>query len=287
MKALSWFLDFEAGRAAKTDAATGGNDVRLSRRTLVGATTLAVLVLTWYVATSLLGLVSAGRFPAPGDVEAAAAQAFGPGYPDATLFVHVLHSLKLVALGFVVSVGLGVPVGLLMGWSRTAEALINPVFLLLRPIPPLAWIPLAILWLGLGDGAKVMVICLAAFPPAVISTHAGVRAISPAIVEAAQMLGTPRLRFVTEILMPAAAPLIFTGLRLSLQASWTTLVAAELVGSLAGLGYVLNVAQQDLYPGMILVGMAAVGVLGAGSTALLGLAERHTIAWAQARGSAA
>ncbi|WP_336492191.1 ABC transporter permease [Methylobacterium nigriterrae] len=261
--------------------------MRLSRRTLVGATTLAVLALAWYLATTLLGLVSAGRFPAPGDVGAAAVQAFGRGYPDATLFVHVLHSLRLVALGFVVSVGLGVPVGLLMGWSRTAEALINPVFLLLRPIPPLAWIPLAILWLGLGDQAKVMVICLAAFPPAVISTHAGVRSVSPAIVEAAQMLGTPRLRFVTEVLMPAAAPMIFTGLRLSLQASWTTLVAAELVGSLAGLGYVLNVAQQDLYPGMILVGMAAVGVLGAGSTALLGLAERRAIVWAQVRGAAA
>ncbi|WP_336488733.1 ABC transporter permease [Methylobacterium nigriterrae] len=259
--------------------------MRLSRRTVVGATTLLVLALAWYVATTGLGLISAGRFPAPGDVGAAAAQAFGRGYPDATLVVHVLHSLKLVFLGFTVSVALGVPVGMLMGWSRTAEALINPIFLLLRPIPPLAWIPLAILWLGLGDGAKVMVIFLAAFPPAVISTHTGIRAVSPAIVEAAQMLGTPRARFVAEVLAPAAAPMIFTGLRLSLQASWTTLVAAELVGSLAGLGYVLNVAQQDLYPGMILVGMAAVGVLGAASTALLGLAERRAVGWAQTRGA--
>ncbi len=255
--------------------------MRLSRRTYVGATTLLVLALLWYLATSGLGLVSAGRFPAPGDVEAAAVQAFGRGYPDATLLTHILHSLKLVAVGFAVSVALGVPLGLLMGWNRVAEALINPVFLVLRPIPPLAWIPLAILWLGLGDGAKVMVIFLAAFPPAVISTHAGVRAVPPPVVEAAQMLGTPRLRFVLEVLAPAAAPMIFTGLRLSLQASWTTLVAAELVGSLAGLGYVLNVAQQDLYPGMILVGMAAVGVLGAGSTALLGLAERRAVVWAQ------
>ena len=255
--------------------------MRLSRRTFVGATTLLVLALLWYLATSGLGLVSAGRFPAPGDVEAAAVQAFGRGYPDATLVTHILHSLKLVAIGFAVSVALGVPLGLLMGWNRVAEALINPVFLVLRPIPPLAWIPLAILWLGLGDEAKVMVIFLAAFPPAVISTHAGVRAVPPPVVEAAQMLGTPRLRFVLEVLAPAAAPMIFTGLRLSLQASWTTLVAAELVGSLAGLGYVLNVAQQDLYPGMILVGMAAVGVLGAGSTALLGLAERRAVVWAQ------
>ena len=261
--------------------------MRLSRRTIVGATTLIVLVLVWYMATTGLGLVSGGRFPAPTDVETAAAQAFGPGYPDTTLFVHILHSLRLVAMGFAVSVAVGVPVGMLMGWNRTAEALINPVFQLLRPIPPLAWIPLAILWLGLGDEAKVMVIFLAAFPPAVISTHTGVRAVPPAMVEAAQMLGTPRRRFVCEVLAPAAAPMIFTGLRLSLQASWTTLVAAELVGSLAGLGYVLNVAQQDLYPGMILVGMAAVGILGAASTALLGIVERRALGWAQTGGAIA
>src|SRR5262249_18178753 len=148
------------------------------------------------------------------------------------------HSLRLVVLGFLVAVGFGVPLGLLMGWSRRAEAVVNPIFLLIRPIPPLAWIPLAILWLGLGDAAKVMVIFFAAFVPAVINTFTGVRGIEPHLIEAARMLGTTRWRFVREVLAPASAPMIFTGLRLSLQASWTTLVAAELVGALAGLGRV-------------------------------------------------
>lgn len=257
--------------------------MRLSRRTIVGVATVVVLLCVWQTATTGLGLISPGRFPSPADVLSSASQAFGPGYPDATLWVHAAHSLKLVAMGFLVSVALGIPVGLLMGWSRTAEALINPVFMLLRPIPPLAWIPLAILWLGLGDGAKIMVIVLAAFTPAAINAHAGVRAIEPSVIEAARMLGTPRWRFVTEVLVPAAAPMIFTGLRLSLQASWTTLVAAELVGALAGLGYVLNLAQQDLLPGMILVGMAAVAVLGAATTGLLGLAEKRMLSWSQTR----
>src|SRR6202035_5000804 len=155
---------------------------------------------------------------------------------------HILHSLNLVVLGFLVAVGTGVPLGLLMGWSPRAEALINPVFLLIRPIPPLAWIPLAILWLGLGDAAKILVIWFAAFVPTVINTYTGVRVIEPAITEAAHMLGTPSARFVREILIPASLPLIFTGLRLSLQASWTTLVAAELVGAIYGIGRVLNVA---------------------------------------------
>ena len=100
--------------------------------------------------------------------------------------------------------------------------------------------------------------------------------------EAARMLGTPPWRFITEVLTPAASPMIFTGLRLSLQASWTTLVAAELVGALFGLGRVLNLAQQDIYPGMILVGMLAVGLCGWLTTGLLALGEARTLAWNQA-----
>jgi taurine transport system permease protein len=113
----------------------------------------------------------------------------------------------------------------------------------------------------------------------VINSFSGVRAIDRPIIEAARMLGTPRWRFVTEILAPAASPMIFTGLRLSLQAAWTTLVAAELVGALVGLGLVLNMAQQDIYPGMVLVGMIAVGALGFVTTWLLGKVERHTLSW--------
>src|SRR6185437_6164405 len=192
---------------------------------------------------------------------------------------HIVHSVVLVVLGFLVAAGTGVPLGLLMGASTRAEALINPVFLLIRPIPPLAWIPLAILWLGLGDAAKIMVIWFAAFVPSVINSFTGVRGIEPYVIEAARMLGTPRFRFVREVLIPAATPSIFTGMRLSLQASWTTLVAAELVGALYGLGRILNVAQQDIYPGMIFVGMACVSILGWATTRLLAEIETHSLPW--------
>lgn len=259
----------------------------LSRRTAVGLATIGVLAVAWVLLTGVTGLVSPGRFPTPGDTWVAGLQAMTRGYGDATLLVHVLQSLKLVALGFLASILVGVPLGLLMGWSATAEALLNPVFMLLRPIPPLAWIPLAILWLGLGDGAKIMVIFFAAFVPSVINTQAGVKTIDRPVIEAARMLGTPRGRFVCEVLVPAASPMIFTGLRLSLQASWTTLVAAELVGALAGLGHLLNLAQQDLYPGMILVGMVSVAIFGALTTALLGVVERRALAWKRVRGGVA
>jgi len=249
------------------------------RGVIVGLATLAAVMLAWYVATTLTGLISPGRFPSPSDAWVALRQISLKGYAGGTLVAHAYHSVRLVVLGFLVAVVTGTALGLAMGWSRRVEAIVNPVFLLIRPIPPLAWIPLAILWLGLGDAAKIMVIWFAAFVPAVINAHAGVRTIDRPVIEAARMLGTPRWRFVSEVLVPAASPMIFTGLRLSLQATWTTLVAAELVGALFGLGRVLNLAQTDLYPGMILVGMLAVAACGWLTTLAIAAAERRALAW--------
>ena len=249
-----------------------------ARRSAIGLATLATLVSLWAIASSN-GWISPARFPTPADFSLAFKQISVKGYAGGSLFAHVLHSLKLVVMGFFAAILTGVPLGLWMGWSRRAELAINPVFLIIRPIPPLAWIPLAILWLGLGDSAKILVIWFAAFVPSVINSFAGVRNIEKPVLEAARMLGTPRWRMTREIIVPAALPMIFTGLRLSLQASWTTLVAAELVGALVGVGFVLNVAQQDIYPGMILVGMVTVGLLGWATTVALSFAERRALAW--------
>lgn len=250
----------------------------LGRGTIAAATVAAVLIL-WYVATSVTGIISPSRFATPREFWIALTQISLQGYADARLWQHVLQSGKLVTMGFFAAIAVGVPLGLAMGWSRRAEAFFNPAFLLLRPIPPLAWIPLAIVWLGLGDAAKVMVIFVAAFVPAVINTFTGVRTMEPHLIEAAAMLGVKRWAFVREVLVPGAAPHIFTGLRLSLQASWTTLVAAELVGALHGLGQVLNAAAQDIYPAMILVGMVFVGLCGGAMTWLLGAAEQRAMPW--------
>jgi taurine transport system permease protein len=250
-----------------------------SRKTIIGGLTVIGLVVLWFVLTTFTGLVTGARFPSPAEFWLSLNQINGRGYAGSTLASHALHSLKLVLMGFTVAVLTGVPLGLWMGWSRRAEAFINPVFLIIRPIPPLAWIPLAILWLGLGDAAKILVIWFSAFVPSVINAFTGVRNIDKPILEAARMLGTPRWRMVREVILPASLPMIFTGLRLSLQASWTTLVAAELVGALVGVGFVLNMAQQDIYPGMILVGMVTVGILGWATTLLLARIERQALAW--------
>lgn len=241
--------------------------------------TLVAVVAIWHLLTAVTGVISPARFATPAEVGAALQQITVDGYSNARLHQHVLRSVLLVTMGFAVASSAGVALGLAMGTSRTIEALVNPVFLLLRPIPPLAWIPLAIVWLGLGDAAKVMVIFVAAFVPAVINTFSGVRQIDPAIFEAAAMLDAKGARYWREVLVPGALPSIFTGLRLSLQASWTTLVAAELVGAAYGLGQILNQAAQDIYPAMILVGMIAVALCGWLMTLGLGWIERRVMPW--------
>lgn len=248
-------------------------------RAQIPVVTFAIAFALWYALTTLTGVISPARFATPGEVWTALVQITVQGYADAKLWQHVLQSCKLVLVGFLVAVAVGVPLGLAMGWSKRAEAFTNPIFLSLRPIPPLAWIPLAIVWFGLGDAAKIMVLFVAAFVPSVINTYTGVRAMEPHLVEASATLGVRRWTFVREVLVPGALPHIFSGLRLSLQASWTTLVAAELVGALFGLGQVLSAAAQDIFPAMILVGMIFVGVCGGVMTWLLGLVEKRAMPW--------
>jgi taurine transport system permease protein len=237
--------------------------------------------LVWFALTQWFGVISASRFPTPGDTWASLKIIALQGYGNGKLHQHIFQSVGLVTTAFLVSATAGVLLGIFMGANRKFEAILNPIFLTLRPIPPLAWIPLAIVWLGLGNSAKVMVIFVAAFVPSVINTFTGIRSLDNAQREAALMLGVSRFSYYTEVLIPTAMPLIFSGLRLSLQASWTTLVAAELVGAVLGLGSILNQAAQDINPAMILVGMISVAVCGWLMTQLLGYLEKFAMPWKQ------
>ena len=269
----------EALTSSSTDQATEKSASRGLHRVALALAGLAVVIAVWHLLTAVTGIISANRFPTPAETAAALQQITVEGYGNARLLEHVARSVLLVTMGFVVASSAGVLLGLAMGASRAAEAFINPIFLVLRPIPPLAWIPLAIVWLGLGDAAKMMVIFVSAFVPSVINSYTGVRQIERPIFEAAAMLNVKGWRYWREVLIPGSLPSIFTGLRLSLQASWTTLVAAELVGAVAGLGSILNQAAQDIYPAMILVGMVSVALCGWLMTLGLGWVEQRVMPW--------
>lgn len=247
---------------------------------LVGGGSIAVLLAVWYLVTGPLGLVRPIKFPSPADAYDAFDQlVHPPGYADGTLVEHILSSAELVVLGFLVAVGTGVPLGIAMGRSRLIDSYVNPVFQIIRPIAPIAWIPLTILWFGLGTSAKLFVIWLAAFAPSVINTYTGVRNIDTTVLQAAQVHGASRWDLLLDVVIPGSLPSIFTGLRTSLQACWMVLVAAELVGSFVGLGHIMIIATRDLNSGMILVAMTCVTLLGIAMSLLLTQIERWAIPW--------
>ncbi|MEP9347895.1 ABC transporter permease [Xanthobacter sp. KR7-225] len=247
----------------------------LSAPAIGGAAVLAFLAAWWVSANTFDPM----RIPQPGDVWDAAVQLATTGYAGGTLIEHTLQSITLAFMGFAVAAGTALPIGLAMGMSRSAEAVFGPIVAFIRPIPPLAWIPLAIIWFGLGDGAKIFVIWFTAFVPTLINTFTGVRNVDPTIVAAVRVHGAGPRRMLLDVILPGAAPLIFTGLKVSLQASWMALVAAELIGAFFGLGRVLMTAAQDIFPGMIVVAMAAVAACGATMTWLLGVVERRCLPW--------
>lgn len=280
---LSWGRTSAAFRPPGSPMRRGRNraeKVKIMRR-FAGCLTFIGLVAVWYLVTGPLGWVPSLKFPSIPDAFGALSFLAAPGYAGATLAQHVASSLGLVLLGFAVAILTGVPLGILMGWSRKADAFLNPIFQLIRPIAPIAWIPLTILWLGLGISAKIFVIWLAAFSPVLINTHTGIRNVSRTLIEAASVHGASRQRLLWKVAVPSALPLIFTGMRMSLQACWMVLVAAELVGSFMGLGHILIVATRDLDSGMIFVAMVCIAILGVLMSVLLGVIERRLLPWKQ------
>ena len=248
-------------------------------RAAISVLSVAALVALWWLASGPLAWAPPLFLPPPQEVASTFVKMCVEPYIGSTLWAHVIASLRVVMSGWLLAGLVGLPLGIAMAWWRRLRWIVFPVFQLVRPVPPLAWIPLAIVWLGLGDAAKVLVIWFAAFVPSVINSYTGVRSIEPHLVEAARSLGIRGPMLVREVLFPGALPLVFTGLRLSLQACWTTLVAGELIGAIVGLGHVLYQAGLDLFPAMIVVGMGSVAVAGAIMTIALAWIERVAIPW--------
>lgn len=184
--------------------------------------------------------------------------------PDGALLQqHAWASLSLALVGFVAAIVIGVPLGLFMGWYPGVNLLVRPLFDAIRPIPPIAWIPIAILWLGIGIYAKSFIIFLAAFVPCVINSYTGIRLANPVLVRVARIYGASNWETFLKIGVPSAIPMIFTGMKLSLNAAWTTLVAAELLAASQGLGYMIQLGRRLARPDIIIVGMLTIGLLGA------------------------
>ena len=200
--------------------------------------------------------------------------------PDgATIPVHFLASLKVVVIGFLLAVVVGVPLGLLIGYYRLADDIISPIFEIIRPIPPLAWTPLAIIWMGLGSSAKAFLIFLASFVPCVINSYTGIRMTNPVRINVAKTFGASNWEIFRTVCVPSALPMAFAGIKIAIGNAWTTVVAAELLASSAGLGYMIQQGRTFNRSDVIIVGMFAIGITGSIFTALVGKLENTLVPW--------
>ena len=198
-----------------------------------------------------------------------------------TLLMHALYSLMRVACGFLLAVVIGVPLGILCGWSKTLRDMLTPIIETLRPIPPLAWIPLAILWFGIGLRSAAFIIFLGCLFPILLSTVSGVLSVDAILINAARTLGADDRQIFLKVLLPGATPAIYTGLRIGLGIGWMTLVAAEFTGvkSGYGLGYMIMTARDIQRPDMVLAGMVIIGLTGFLLDCGIRLMEARALRW--------
>ncbi|MCX5904856.1 MAG: ABC transporter permease [Proteobacteria bacterium] len=201
--------------------------------------------------------------------------------PGNSLLLHCLESLLRVAAGFALALIIGVPLGIMVGWFKLLRNMLTPVIETIRPIPPLAWIPLAILWFGIGFKSALFIIFLGCFFPILLSTISGVLSVDTILIDAAKTLGATEKKIFLQILIPAATPSIFTGIRIGVGIGWMTLVAAEFTGvkSGYGLGYMIMVARDIQRPDLVIGGMAAIGLMGYLLDAGLRMLEARALKW--------
>jgi ABC-type nitrate/sulfonate/bicarbonate transport system permease component len=232
---------------------------------------LALFFGIWTLVSIHLG--NAVLLPTP----AAVLNGFTQLIADGSLVSDVAASMKRVIGGFLLATVIAVPLALMMAYSRRLGFLLSPIVMFLRPIPPIAWIPIAILWFGIGDPPSYFITALAAFFPIFINSYDGGQSVRPEHVHAARSLGAgPRALF-TRIYLPSAMPMISTGLRIGLGQSWMAVVTAELVAAHSGLGYMIQANRLALETGLVLVGMCVIGVLGAAMSILLEILERRVL----------
>ncbi len=237
----------------------------------------SILLLLWQTAS----MFSKGRIqiPPPLDVLKAFFQAFVKPIGKNTLLEHAGISLWRVLLGFTVASVIGITIGILMGVSKSAHAIINPIFEFVRPIPPIAWIPLSILWFGLGSANKIFIIFLASFAYVTINTYEGARNVDPKLIGAARMLGANKIRVFTHVIFPSAVPYIFAGLQIALGVSWAAEVAAEIIYSQNGVGWIITMGMNNGNFTRIIVGMVAIGLIGYMLSTIMRAIEGRLCRW--------
>jgi NitT/TauT family transport system permease protein len=241
------------------------------------AVLLAVVAVWWYVVVATESLI----FPTPGQVVTGTLELV----EDGSLWEHIGASLMRVGMGFSLAILVAVPLGLWMGRVEGAFRTLNPVFQILRPISPIAWIPVAILWFGVGNASPVFLIFIASVFPLIVQTAAGVHTIEKRYLRAAENFGVSRSKLFRQVIIPAVLPEIIVGMRISLGVAWLVVVAAEMIALRSGLGYLIIDSRNagNRYD-LVIAGMIIIGLIGLALDGIMRLLEKlKVVRWRYGR----
>lgn len=240
--------------------------------------TVVVLFAAWFAITAAK-VIGPDYLPTPQGMWTELVGLVENGYKGKSLWTHILTSLARTLGGFALGALIGVPLGLLSGYSKIVGAMLAPVMGFVRPIPPIAFIPMAVLYFGLGEVGKVVLIFFTAFNYAFVNAHAGSATVPIAYYRAAESIGLTPVQIFFRVVLPAAVPQIFTGLKVAMALSWAVVVAAELVGAQAGLGFMISDAAQLFRIPVVFIGIALIGAIGLGLNVLLSASENRLVHW--------
>ena len=238
-----------------------------------------VALIALWVCSSLFQWTDPVFLPGPGSVWEKFLEIASKGYRNVTLIEHLSASLSRILWGFGLGCVIGIPLGFAMGLSNLLRGVFDPIVEFFRPIPPLAFIPLVIIWFGIGEQSKVLLLFLAALWIMAIAARSGVLSVRLSKVHAAYSLGASKWQVLCHVILPNALPEIFIGMRVALGVCWGTLVAAELLGAQEGIGQMIWVAQKFFITEIVIIGIILIGVIGFGMDVLMRMIEARLIPW--------
>ena len=244
----------------------------------LGTLSVFCVLLGWFLANAL-ALVPANLLPGPREVLATTVDIVRNGYRETTLWQNSAATLWRCGAGFVLACATGIPLGLAMGYNPKVRAACDYIIQFMRPLPPLSYLILLILWLGTGDSSKIALLCLTAFPIVTSSAMAGVWTVKLQRIQAARSLGAGEWDIFRYVIFPSALPLIFTGARIALAAAFSTVVAAELMAATDGLGWMVFSASRFLRNDVIILGIIVLGILGMALNKLVLLLDGAVVHW--------
>lgn len=269
-----WVLTLDKVKPGKSGQVRRGKEATPARKILKGSIFPIVLLIVWELA-GVLGVVSDVLLPRPSAILAS----FGELFVNGNLLGHLEISLWRALGGFILGGGLGLLLGLFVGFNRNMEETLDPSLQMLRTIPHLAVIPLFILWFGFGEASKILLIAKGAFFPLYVNTFLGIRGVDSKLFAVTKVLQFSKWKQITHLILPAALPNILLGVRLSLGAAWLGLVAAELMGSSEGVGYLIMDARQFSQTSIVFVGVIIFAVFGKLSDSIVKLFEKKLLKW--------